>query len=102
MTMCSTYIGDLDDLSFAWDGGNWNGNVPRAISRDFPPVSRPYVDARRAFHDWVAISGVKCKQTDFEGWVAVVTRRQIEDFIAFSAARPCYQGDHLAPTQKRP
>jgi len=29
MTYCSTYIGDLDDPSFNWNGGDWNGNIPR-------------------------------------------------------------------------
>jgi hypothetical protein len=31
MTYCSTYIGDLSDPSFHWDGGDWNGNIPRGI-----------------------------------------------------------------------
>jgi hypothetical protein len=28
MTYSSTYIGDLADPSFSWDGGDWNGNIP--------------------------------------------------------------------------
>jgi len=85
MTYCSMYIGDLSDPSFAWDGGDWNGNLPARISPIFPPAREHY---NKAFHDWVLLSGVEYKQTDFDGWVAVTTKRQLEDFIAF-----CYLSD---------
>jgi len=30
------YIGRLDDPDFKWEGGDWNGNVPRRESPFFP------------------------------------------------------------------
>lgn len=79
------YIGDLDDPSFSWDGGNWNGNVPRGISPEFPPTVGHY---NQLFHDWVRSTNVESKQTDFGGWVAIVSKHQIRAFIDF-----CYQKD---------
>ena len=32
MTYCSTYIGDLAAPSFKWNGGDWNGNIPRGFN----------------------------------------------------------------------
>jgi hypothetical protein len=71
MTYCSTYIGDLADPAFHWDGGDWNGNIPRGISPAFPPVPTPN-NYNRKFHDWVKSTKVTCKQTDYGGWVARV------------------------------
>jgi hypothetical protein len=42
MTFCSTYIGDLEDPAFKWDGGDWNGNIPSGIGPIFPPEPEPY------------------------------------------------------------
>ncbi|MFM5229850.1 hypothetical protein ACET9H_11370 [Aeromonas media] len=81
MTDCSVYVGLLTDRRFKWVGGDWNGNVPRSISPDFPPAREHY---NRVFHAWVKRSGVECKQTDFGGWVAKVTKAQIDDYVRFS------------------
>ena len=85
MTYCSTYIGDLADPSFSWNGGDWDGNIPRGISPAFPPTIEHY---NRKFHDWVARTEVTCKQTDFGGWVARVDKPRLLDFIRF-----CYGPD---------
>ena len=80
MTACDVYIGDLDDPEFYWDGGDWNGNVPKPIASVFPPVGGHY---NECFHRWVDESGVECRQTDFGGWVARVTRQQLVDYIEY-------------------
>ena len=54
MTACDVYIGDLDDPEFHWDGGDWNGNVPRAIASVFPPVGGHYNTATIAGLESVA------------------------------------------------
>ena len=81
MTDCDVYIGDLDDPEFLWDGGDWNGNVPRPLVSVFPPVGGHY---NAAYHDWVKKTGVECRQTDFGGWVSRVTPRQLADYIECS------------------
>ena len=81
MTYCTTYIGDLSDPSFSWDGGDWNGNIPRGIGPAFPPPSFNNYNSR--FHDWVSKTKVTCKQTDYGGWVARVDKTQLLDFIGY-------------------
>lgn len=78
MTACDVYIGDLEDPSFYWDGGDVGGNIPNAISPIFPHILGHY---SAKFHQWVAEAGVVSKQTDYSGWVAIVGKKQIEDFL---------------------
>ena len=85
MTFCSLYVGDLDDPAFHWVGGNWNDNIPSAVTPNFPPPSQG-VGAQ--FFEWVDSSGVEWKKTDFSGYVARVTKPQILEFIDF-----CYGSD---------
>ena len=87
MTFCSTYIGDLADPAFCWDGGDWNGNIPRGIGPAFPPAPAPD-PYNGKFHDWVARRKVTCRQTDYGGWVARVGKAQLLDFIQY-----CYGSD---------
>lgn len=79
MTICEVFVGDLDDPTFKWKCGDWNGNLPARLSPVFPPLPGNY---NRAYDDWVAAAGVPSQQTDFGGHVAQVTRSQIFDFIA--------------------
>ena len=81
MTICEVFVGDLDDPSFKWDGGNWNKNIPARLSPVFPPLPGNY---NRVYDEWVAAAGVPSKQTDFGGHVAKVTRSQIIEFITKS------------------
>lgn len=92
MTICDVYIGNLEDPKFKWDGGDWNGNTPRSLSPDFPPMSQHY---NRDFKDWVAVTGVECRQTDYGAWVARVTKTQIIEFIT-----KCYKGQEDLPWVK--
>ena len=87
MTACDVYIGDLDDPQFHWDGGDWNGNVPKPIASVFPPVGGSY---NECFHRWVDESGVECRQTDFGGWVARVSQEQLADYIEY-----CYGSESM-------
>jgi hypothetical protein len=84
MTMSDIYIGDLDDPEFRWDGGDSNGNIPARLSPYFPPrgFHAPY---NAHFFAWLRSNpAVEWKQTDFGGWVAKVTKRQIFEFIRFT------------------
>jgi hypothetical protein len=80
MTYRDVYIGDLDDPNFHWDGGNWRiGNIPRRKSPFFPSVM--------AVPFWSLLRKIKAgeldgKQTDWGGWVARATKKQIHEFIA--------------------
>jgi len=87
MTECTVYIGDLDDPRFHWEGGDWSGNIPKALSADFPHVGEHY---NKCFHDWVDKSGVECRQTDFGGWVCRVTAKLLADYIEY-----CYGTDSI-------
>ena len=97
MSYLDVYIGRLDDPHFSWEGGNWNGNVPHAISPRFP-------EGRTAF--WELIKRIESgeldgKQTDWGGWVARVTKAQIEEFIRdIHDAHPWYQSDSPMPHMK--
>ena len=85
MTICEVYVGDLDDPDFHWDGGNWNGNVPKPIYNIFPIVGGSY---NECFHRWVNKADVECRQTDFGGWVSRVTKQQLVSYIEY-----CYGED---------
>jgi hypothetical protein len=79
MTVCETYVGDLDAPPFSWDGGDWNSNCPQAISTLFPPQRSHY---NAAFHAFIKEHDLEFRQTDYGCWVARVTRDQIVEFIA--------------------
>lgn len=81
MTACDVYVGELNDPSFQWDGGNWSGNVPDSTSPIFPPTKEHY---NGEFHEWVEKTGVVCKKTDYSGWVAIVNKAQIMDYLDYA------------------
>jgi len=56
MTICTVYIGDLDDPTFNWEGGDWSGNIPKSISDEFPSMRGHY---NETYHAWVKKSGVE-------------------------------------------
>ena len=92
MTVCVVYVGDLDHPGFNWEGGDWNGNIPARLSPEFPPMTQHY---NGDFHVWVQKTQVKCKQTDFGGWTARVTKSQIAEFIT-----EVYRGSEELPWVK--
>jgi hypothetical protein len=89
MTICQVYIGDLEDPKFHWEGGDWNGNAPRALSSYFPPISGHYNEKYRG---WIHSQRLKARQTDFGAWVARVSKAKIVEFIAAA-----YAGDEDKP-----
>lgn len=93
MTICTVYVGDLESPGFKWEGGDWEGNVPYALSKEFPSTRRHY---NGEYRDWVKEKGIECCQTDFGGWVARVTKEEIEDYLHY-----CYADDpHYADPKK--
>jgi len=85
MTICAVYIGDLQDPSFKWEGGDWNDNVPRALSDMFPPTDGHY---NACYHEWSEESGFEPKQTDFGGWVVRVSKAQLLSYVEY-----CYKSE---------
>jgi hypothetical protein len=82
------YIGDLDDPDFHRDGGDWSGNIPKRKS-PFSPPTEPF---------WTLIEKIRTgelegKQTDWGGWVARVTKQEIQRFMAdVFGGDPCSRG----------
>jgi hypothetical protein len=74
MTYCSTYVGELNDDSFSWDGGDWSGNIPKRLGQTFP---QPLEHYNAQFKKWGVEAGVTWKQTDWGGWIAKVDRADI-------------------------
>lgn len=74
------YIGDLDDETFDFQNGDYNGNIPKQISENFP-------NSHESF--WFVIKQITenhiyGKQTDWAGWVAIVYPCDVRDiFIKF-------------------
>jgi hypothetical protein len=77
------YIGSLKDRKFSWDGRDWNGNVPRQRSPDFPDGDKAFWEVRRR----ITKGDLDGKQTDWGGWVARCNKSQIEAII-----RDLYEG----------
>jgi hypothetical protein len=67
------YVGSLDDDGFAWNGGNWEGNVPLRRSPFFPDGHKAFWEVRNRITK-VELDG---KQMDWGRWVARVKKSQI-------------------------
>ena len=82
------YIGRLNDRSFKWNGGNWEGNVPRRRSPFFPDGDSAFWEVRNRINQ----GKLDGKQTDWGGWVARVKKTEIEAIIRdLHDANPWYQ-----------
>jgi hypothetical protein len=82
MPFYDVYIGDLQDPTFHWEGGDWNGNVPHRLSPFFPPG---YLSGLKDSF-WALITKIETnifdrKQTDWGGWVARISKDQLLAFI---------------------
>lgn len=77
MTMCSTYVGEMNSPGFSWDSGDYDGNIPQRISPYFPRPGGHH----SALTGWVKVSGAECKQTDFDAWAAKVTKSQLRGYL---------------------
>jgi hypothetical protein len=102
MTYYDAYVGRLDDPSFHWDGGDWNGNGPHRLSPFFPSTHEPVF--------WEVLRRIERgdyegKQTDWGGWVAKVTKVQLLELMSdLYGARAQSLGqrgtDHLSELQQ--
>lgn len=70
------YIGDPADPDFKWQGGNWDGNVPRRIGPLFPPPE-PF----QLLLDRIETGRLSGAQVDWGGWVARADRAAVRAFI---------------------
>lgn len=90
MTMMSVYVGDLDDPKFKWEGGDWNGNVPRPL---IPHLSLSH----RVVLAKIDSGELEGKQVDWGASVARVTPEQLEALVrAYHAETPPYGPPHEA------
>ena len=80
MSYCDVYIGSLEDPGFSWEGGNWEGNCPHRLSPFFPPVGPAY-GAFSVVIERIRQGVYDGKQVDWGGFVARVTRFEIEKLI---------------------
>jgi hypothetical protein len=87
MTYCSTYIADLNDPNF--DPNVFAvGNLPRQLAPSFPSVWEHY---NAPFHRWVKERQIPTRVIDHSAFLAIVTKAQIEDYIALTYGnRPGY------------
>lgn len=77
MTIHNVYLGDLEDPGFSWEGGDWNGNTPRAISGAFP-------DCYGLFFKVMELAkgaGENGRQTDFGAFVVKLQKHEIVALI---------------------
>ena len=79
MTFYDCYIGDLDDPDFHWDGGDWNGNSPKGITRALPSLGRE--DPFDRIQDLIHTGTLVGKQTDWGCWVAIASRETLLGLI---------------------
>jgi len=85
MTICDTYVGNLSDSEFKWEGGDWNGNFPARLTEFFPPYEGKHYGV--AMHDWMKEKGLVYRQTDFGTWVAKATKAEVMEFFEAAYAR---------------
>ena len=78
MPIHNVYIGDLDDPNFKWEGGDINGNVPKAISGSFPDCYHLYFKLIKLIEE----QRFEGKQTDFGGFVAKVKKKDIQEILS--------------------
>src|ERR1700688_389658 len=77
MSFYEVFIGSLEDPSFHWEGGNWNGNIPHALTPDFPYGRRDFAEVLRRIEVGIYVG----KQVDWGAWVAKVDKQQIERLL---------------------
>jgi len=77
------YIGDLQDVTFHWEGGNWNGNIPKRLS---PNIWFAH-DVRHTMLSLIKEGKLIGKQTDWGSYVAKVTKKDIETVLNLVEAR---------------
>ncbi len=77
MTYYDVYIGFLDDPEFSWGKAGQDGRLPSAKSPLFPGSSDEFFD----IINFIENGEFKGEKVDWGGWVAIVTKAQIIEFI---------------------
>jgi len=86
MTDFAVYIGRMDDPEFKWDGGDWNNNVPKAITPRFPDSSLMFSKIIRSIRN----GEMPGKQTDFGGWVVPMSLGDVVQYVNSAYAPDAY------------
>jgi hypothetical protein len=84
MSMAVVYIGRMDDPDFHWDGGNWDGNVPKPITKYFPGrvfSSEKGLSEFGYLMHCIQTGRLEGKQTDWGGFVAPASKQVIAAFF---------------------
>ena len=81
------YLASLDAPGFAWEGGDWQGNIPTRTSPFFPPTFDPPDPFMRVV-ELIEAGTLDGRQTDWGGWVAKVRPSQVLDLLT-----ECYGDD---------
>lgn len=76
-TYFDIYIGFLDDPNFSWGKAGEDGRLPTAKSLFFPSSSSEFFDLINSIEKGEFKGG----QVDWGGWVAIVTKAQIIEFM---------------------
>lgn len=82
--MAVLYIGRMDDPDFRWEGGSWDGDVPRPITTYFPVRVFPSEKGSNGFGYLVRCiqtGRFEGKQTDWGGFVVPASKEVITAFI---------------------
>lgn len=85
MTCYDAYIGDLEDPGFLWEGGEWNGNMPRRLGPLFPSIDHASLSR---FIEWAEGEGCVFRQADWGCHIARVDKRQLLNFMDFFYGPP--------------
>lgn len=88
MSYCDVYIGLLDDEEFSWEDGNNNGNIPKRRSPFFPSIGTGVYQPFSIVISRIESGIFKGKRTDFAGWVAIMTKHEIKEFVDEIYASP--------------
>lgn len=73
MANVEVYIGDLEDESFSWEGGKWNGNIPTRLSPFFPNGHDLFFTLVRKIEN----RDLEGKKVDWGCWVSRLTPGEI-------------------------
>lgn len=71
------YVGDLQDKNFSWDGGNWNGNIPKRQSPEIWFGHDVWRYVVKAIKDEKLVG----KQTDWGSHVARASKKDVEELL---------------------
>lgn len=77
MSYLDVYIGDLDDPSFDWEGGDWSGKLPVRQSNFFPAGNQDF----KTLVARIQSGRYDGKQVDWGGWVARLFPSEIMSFL---------------------